>query len=233
MIKNKLLEVIDLKKSFKDPSLVELFSGINFSLSSSEVVAIMGPSGEGKTTFLHLIAGLEKPSSGKIVFLGKDLVSWDPAVLRNQHIGLIFQNFNLIEELSALENVLLPVRIAKKPIFLNEKRAKALLVRVGLGSRIHFPCKILSGGEKQRVAIARSFINNPDLILVDEPTGNLDHTTAKEIHSLLLSTARSEKKALLIVTHNVELASQCDCIYTLQSGKINPLKSKPFSVTKE
>jgi lipoprotein-releasing system ATP-binding protein len=166
---------------------------------------------------------LEKPSSGQLEICGKLVISSSLSILRNRHIGFVFQAFNLLEENTVLENVLMPAKIAREPTHLRSSaylRALFLLEKVGLSSRAGFLAKLLSGGEKQRVAIARALLNNPDLILADEPSGNLDHTNSQAIHQLLLKLAKDEGKTLVIATHNPELASLCDKTYQLKDGKL-------------
>ena len=207
-----LLLLDSVGKIFPHPFPTEIFKEISFSLYPEETLAIVGPSGSGKSTLLHLIASLEKVTTGTIFIEGIPLNKWSIDQLRREMIGLIFQNYNLLEDATSIENVLLPAKIARKatgPKSSSYKRALCLLESVGLKSRSKFPVKFLSGGEKQRVAIARSLINNPKILLADEPTGNLDHHHSEEIATLLFSIAKKEKKALIIVTHDTLLAKQC------------------------
>ncbi len=185
-----------------------------------QTLAITGKSGEGKTTLLHILGTLESPSSGELAFG----LSASPAVLRNRFIGFVFQTYNLLEDCTVLENVLMPAYIARmqtrkgSPAY---NRALSLLEEVGLQDRIHFPAKLLSGGEKQRVAIARALCNDPELILADEPSGNLDHAHSFAIHQLLIGCAKKRNKALVIVTHDLELAKLCDTTRTLMDGVLH------------
>ena len=209
----------DLKKSFLRPSRCDILKGVSLTVNPGETVAIMGPSGVGKSTLLHILGTLDEPSSGSLEISGKNALGDQRAFLRNQHIGFVFQNYNLLDEYSVLENVLMPSRIAR--VGSQEESAKQLLTQVGLENHFHHLAKQLSGGEKQRAAIARALCNNPDLILADEPSGNLDDTNSDRIHDILISTAKSLKKGLIVVTHNQALAKQCDFIYNLQDGVLS------------
>jgi lipoprotein-releasing system ATP-binding protein len=212
-----------LSKSFNSPTKVDVLKEIDLDVEEGESIAIIGNSGEGKSTLLHILGTLEKPSSGQLEICGKLVISSSLSILRNRHIGFVFQAFNLLEENTVLENVLMPAKIAREPTHLRSSaylRALFLLEKVGLSSRAGFLAKLLSGGEKQRVAIARALLNNPDLILADEPSGNLDHTNSQAIHQLLLKLAKDEGKTLVIATHNPELASLCDKTYQLKDGKL-------------
>ena len=200
-----------ISKSFpKVPLLID----ISLDLPPSQSAAICGRSGEGKTTLLHILGALESPDSGEIEIGGQRLTRANSAQIRNQQIGFIFQAYNLLEDFTTLENVLMPARIARKPI--SRQKGLDLLAQVGLEKRADFPAKLLSGGERQRAAIARALCNDPNLILADEPTGNLDRANAKKIGELLLSL----KKSLIIVTHDAELAKLCDRQYLLKEGNL-------------
>ena len=217
----KILEAKCLKKSYYNPVEVPILKEINLTVSRGETVAIMGRSGEGKTTLLHLLGTLEKPCHGGIEIAGQDVSVFNKAAIRNRHIGFVFQSFHLLEDYTALENVLMPARIGRSSISKSSpayQRACNLLTEVGLDSRAHFRSKQLSGGEKQRVAIARALCNDPDLILADEPSGNLDGQTSSMIHDLLFRAAREGNKAMIIVTHDPQLAQRCDRLLTLQNG---------------
>jgi len=212
-----------LSKLFISSSTVRVLDQIDLHVEQGEVIAIMGKSGQGKSTLLHILGTLEKPSSGELHICGQSVRSAPLPLLRNSHIGFIFQSFNLLEDYTVLENILMPAKIARLPAHrqsLSYARAIMLLEKVGLSSRTDFLSKRLSGGEKQRVAIARALLNNPDLILADEPSGNLDCTHSQMVHQLLLKLAKEEGKTLVIVTHDPELASLCDKIYTLKDGKL-------------
>lgn len=214
-----ILKAVGLKKSYRHPTLVEILKGVDLEVMPGESVAIMGASGEGKSTLLQILGTLEKPDEGVLEIAGKRSAS--PAKLRNRYLGFVFQGFHLLEDTTPLQNVLMPALIGGQAIHKRSnayKRATQLLEHVGLSSRMHFPVKLLSGGEKQRVAIARAFCNSPELLLADEPSGNLDHTTSQEIHTLLLNSVQEEKKALIVVTHDNELARLCDRVLVLKGG---------------
>ena len=234
MTKEIILRARCIKKHFSSPAPVHLLHEISLEVEKSAAVAIMGKSGEGKSTLLHILGSLEKATYGEIEICGKKIDHSCNDELRNQHIGFIFQSYNLLEEYTVLENVLMPARIARKnigrasPLYL---RAHELLEKVGLSARAHFLAKLLSGGEKQRTAIARALCNDPELILADEPSGNLDHQHSHAIHQILIQLVRQHQKTLIVVTHDKELASLCDQVFILKDGKLYPdhsiLKSLP------
>lgn len=216
-----ILKARDIRKAYYNPSIVNILSGIDLDVCAGEAVAIKGKSGEGKTTLLHVLGTLEKPCSGVLEIKGQILSSFNKSRIRNQNIAFIFQSFHLLEDYTALENVLIPARIARQNTSSdseNYRRGLQLLESVGLAERAHFHTKLLSGGEKQRVAIARALCNDPDLIFADEPSGNLDGSTAKAIHELLLGFAKNQGKSLVLVTHNNALADMCDTCYLLNQG---------------
>ena len=200
---------------------IEVLSDINLEINSGESVAIVGPSGSGKTTMLGLCAGLDQPTSGKIELAGKnieDLNENQRAELRRDNVGFVFQNFELIPTLTALENVSLPLDLKGGT---NTKAiAEALLNKVGLADRAHHYPSQLSGGEQQRVAIARAFSNNPSIVFADEPTGNLDEETGQHIEDLLFELNREKGTTLILVTHNLELANKAQRIIELKMGKL-------------
>ena len=211
----------NLCKAFQAPVKIDILKNINLEVGNQESVAIMGTSGVGKSTLLHILGTLEKPDSGSIAF-GED-PHQNLAQIRNNDVGFIFQSFFLIDHLTVLQNVLMPARIARKSI--NKKsqayhRALDLLKRVGLFDRRNQLAKTLSGGEKQRACIARALCNNPSFIFADEPTGNLDQETSKTVQDLLLETIRTEKKSLIIVTHDEKFAACCDRVYHLKGGEL-------------
>ncbi len=202
---------------------VEILKGISFDIVRGEFVAVMGTSGSGKSTLLGLVAGLDTPTSGSIQIEGEEISRLgedDLAVLRGRKIGFVFQSYQLIPTLTALENVLLPAELAGEDSAPARDRARELLKTVGLEERLdHYPVQ-LSGGEQQRVALARAFIRKPPLLLADEPTGNLDSVNGKHVLELLLSLNRSEGATLVLVTHDRELASHATRIITLRDGRI-------------
>lgn len=209
-----ILQAKKVYKRFEKPAPVEVLKGVSLEVQAGETVAITGKSGEGKSTLLHILGTLEKPSEGAIFICGKPLLNLPE--IRNRHIGFIFQTFNLLEDYTVLENIMMPAKIGRRP--LSVEKALQLLEEVGLSHRADFPSKLLSGGEKQRAAIARALCNDPDLILADEPSGNLDHAHSIVIHELLINSAKKRNKALVIVTHDKELASLCDRGYLLMDG---------------
>lgn len=218
-----ILRAKDIHKTFEEPTKVEVLSGISLEVESGQTIAITGKSGEGKSTLLHILGTLEKPTRGELEICGKDVASHPLHQIRNEHIGFIFQTFNLLDDYTVIENVLMPAKIARKPTGEDSaafKRALGLLDEVGLSSRAFFPAKVLSGGEKQRAAIARALCNDPELILADEPSGNLDHSHSVGIHELLIGSAKKWEKSLVIVTHDKELASLCNRTYLLMDGKL-------------
>lgn len=208
-----------LKKSYYTPSQVEVLRGADFEAKAGESIAIMGKSGEGKSTLLHILGTLENPCSGTIEFLGKSLNNYSLPELRNEKIGFVFQTHNLLEDYTLLENLLMPARIARKVP--ERKKAMQLLEEVGLVHRAEFLAKQLSGGEKQRASIARAFFNDPELILADEPSGNLDRGNSQIIHELLLRSVKERGKTLIVVTHDRELADMCDRQLTLKEGVLH------------
>ncbi|MGY8669794.1 MAG: ABC transporter ATP-binding protein [Candidatus Poseidoniales archaeon] len=200
---------------------VEAVRGVNLSIKSGEMVAIMGPSGCGKTTLLNILCGIDDPSAGIVTVSGKLLygISDDERTgLRAKHMGFIFQQFNLLPVLTALENVELPLLVGKVDAAKARIKARKALDSVGLGDRYdHRPAE-LSGGQQQRVAVARAFVHSPDVILCDEPTGNLDSRTSTEIMDLLIALNRDEGVTLVIVTHDEEIAARCHRILHMSDG---------------
>lgn len=216
-----LLEAKNISKSFYHPKVVPVLKDISLQIKAGESVAIVGRSGEGKSTLLQILGTLEDPCHGSLFINGEKVVHSNRTHVRNEKIGFVFQSFHLLEDYTTLENVLMPARIARFSInrgSLAEQRALSLLEMVGLTDRAHFHTKYLSGGEKQRVALARAMCNNPSLILADEPSGNLDSQTAQMIHEILLRFAHEQQKALLLVTHDRELALLCKRQYELRHG---------------
>lgn len=219
-----MIKVIDLKKFYRMGTVtVRALRGINLTIEDGESLSIMGPSGSGKSTLLNLLGALDKPTSGSVYFDGIDLARVDESVLyqlRRKKVGFVFQSFNLIPTLSALENVLIPLVPTTVSKIEGYKRAKELLVTVGLEKRILHKPSEMSGGEQQRVAVARALINNPKIILADEPTGNVDTKTGKEIINLLGDLNRNMKTTLIVVTHDPEISKSTGRIIRLRDGAI-------------
>ena len=202
---------------------LEVLRGVDLSVARGEFVALRGASGAGKSTLLHLLGGLDKPDTGEIFFAGKNLATLPAAKLaelRNRKVGFVFQAYHLLPELSALENVCLPARIARVSAAATAERGRELLMRVGLGERMDHRPYELSGGEQQRVAIARAMINSPELILADEPTGNLDSHTGGEIIDLLCALRDERQTTLVIATHDATLAARAPKVVQLVDGQI-------------
>lgn len=217
-----VLKIEHLSKTYQSGNgLLTVLDSVSFELDQGDSVSIVGPSGSGKTTLLGLAAGLDHPSSGKVILCGNDMgaLSEDErALVRNKHVGFVFQSFRLIPTLTAVENVMVPAELR------GDKKAKAeaveLLENVGLGDRVnHYPAQ-LSGGEQQRVALARAFINRPEILFADEPTGNLDDETGEIIVKLLFRLNKEAGTTLVLVTHNLELAGQTGRIIRLKGGQL-------------
>ena len=219
-----ILTTEELTKTFKsgDHSLTVL-DHVSFSIEKGISCAIVGPSGSGKTTLLGLCAGLDKPSSGSVTLNSHRISEFSEQELskiRNEQIGFVFQSFQLIPTLTALENVMVPIELRGVPYKDVEKRALDLLESVGLRERTHHYPNQLSGGEQQRVGLARAFIHKPEILFADEPTGNLDGETGSQIEDLLFDLNKDQGTTLIIVTHDRELAARCDRIIELKNGKL-------------
>jgi ABC-type lipoprotein export system ATPase subunit len=219
-----MLDARDLHKSYEmGPRSLEVLRGVSLKIGRGDFVALRGASGAGKSTLLHLLGGLDTPNAGEIWFDGKNLATLSNnllARLRNLKVGFIFQAYHLLPELDALENVCLPARMARVPAAQAEARARELLARVGLKERVEHRPTELSGGEQQRVAIARALINGPELILADEPTGNLDSHTGDEIIDLLCTLRTEHKTTLVIATHDAKVAERAPKVVELVDGQI-------------
>ncbi|WP_024851060.1 lipoprotein-releasing ABC transporter ATP-binding protein LolD [Hydrogenovibrio kuenenii] len=209
-----ILEAQDLHKTYKDGKLkTPVINGVDFQLYPDETVAIIGSSGSGKSTLLHLLGGLDTPTQGRVSLMGQDfsgLSTVKRGNLRNLHMGFIYQFHFLLPELTAIENVMLPLRVRREAPKVAEKHAAELLDRVGLSHRSHHKPSELSGGERQRVAIARALITKPACVLADEPTGNLDEGSANQVFDLMLELNREMHTSIVMVTHDLRLASRMD-----------------------
>lgn len=219
-----VLQCRNIGKRYEEgPQSVEVLKGVELSLLPGERVAIIGSSGSGKTTLLNLLGGLDTPSEGSVWLVGEELSALGEkarGLLRNRAMGFVYQFHHLLPEFSALENVCMPLLIGATPLAEARQRASALLERVGLGHRLgHKPAE-LSGGERQRVAIARALVNRPALVLLDEPTGNLDQNTARGIQELMQELSHALNTAFLVVTHDVALARQMDRVLRLEGGRL-------------
>lgn len=217
-----MLKVESLTKTYRTAGgSLTVLRDVSFELESGASLAVVGPSGSGKTTLLGLCAGLDGATSGMVALAGEPLGGLDEdarALVRNAHVGFVFQNFQLIPTLTALENVLVPVELRGEGG--RDDEARALLARVGLGERCdHYPVQ-LSGGEQQRVALARAFMNRPKILFCDEPTGNLDGDTAHAMVDLIFGLNREKGTTLVLVTHDLELATKCNRIIRLKSGAV-------------
>lgn len=209
-----LLQVRDLVKTFgTGEAATRVLRGLSLRLEAGEMAALLGPSGSGKSTLLTILGTLMKPTSGQHVMLGQDLIAADDRALtefRNAHIGFVFQFHNLLPDFTALENVIFPTAVREgRETAPARARGRDLLARMGLAERIHFPATNLSGGQKQRVAVARALMNSPELVLADEPTGNLDRVSAMQVMELIAQINQEEGTTFLISTHDDKIASLC------------------------
>jgi lipoprotein-releasing system ATP-binding protein len=221
-----LLEVMDVYKGFtKGNTWLDVLKGVTLEVSGGEMLAVVGPSGSGKSTLLYLIGALERPDRGMIRFHGHDIFEFseqEQAAFRNQHVGLVFQFHHLLPELTALENVMLPGLMARRVRREVLAEATVLLTTMGLAERMGHRPGELSGGEQQRVAIARALVNHPDLVLADEPTGNLDRQSGEAIQGLLRSLNQERKQTFIVVTHNEAFAKALDRTVRLIDGELFP-----------
>ena len=229
---NTLLDVRNVHKTFVDHDIhTPVLKGVTFQLDRGETVALLGPSGSGKSTLLTILGTLLKPTSGSLRMLDRELTQLDERELsafRNRHLGFIFQFHHLLPDFSALENVYFPnaARVGRETRAARE-RAEYLLERVGLSDRMHYRATRLSGGQKQRVAIARALMNEPELVLADEPTGNLDRESADQAFQLLMEIQRETGTTFLVSTHDRELANRCDRRIHVRNGTVHAGATTP------
>ncbi|RJX71908.1 lipoprotein-releasing ABC transporter ATP-binding protein LolD [Vibrio sinensis] len=219
---SNLLQCHNVSKTYQEGALdTQVLKGVSFELKRGELVSIIGTSGSGKSTLLHILGALDEASEGHVTFLDQNLSALSSnkqASLRNKHLGFIYQFHHLLSDFSAVENVAMPLLIGGMKVSEAKLTAQALLEKVGLSHRLDHRPSELSGGERQRVAIARALVNNPDLVLADEPTGNLDHKTALAIYDLMRELNRESGTAFLVVTHDGELAAKMDRQLHMQDG---------------
>jgi lipoprotein-releasing system ATP-binding protein len=223
-VTDHFLSVRDLCKSYNTSGArIDILKQANLELNAGETLAIVGASGIGKSTLLHLLGALDRPDSGTYLFQGEDIFLFDNvrlAKFRNESLGFVFQFHYLLPEFSALENTMMPVLIKGLSKQKAREGAEAVLVRVGLKDRLHFRVGKLSGGEQQRVALARALVLNPAILLADEPSGNLDKASSERVHSLLLEVNKEFCMTLIVVTHNMELASYMSRRMTIVDGQL-------------
>jgi len=220
-----MLEATDLTRTFVggDGGLLTVLDGVSLAVGRGEMVAIVGASGAGKSTLLHLLGALDRPTRGRVAIGGEALNGLGDealAELRNRKVGFVFQFHHLLREFSALENVMIPLRIAGRSAADARARAASLLERVGLGGRMTHRPSELSGGEQQRTAVARALALDPAVVLADEPSGNLDHTNSERLHDLFAQVSRDLAMAMVIATHNRSLAARADRVLMLEDGKL-------------
>ncbi|MGQ3890646.1 lipoprotein-releasing ABC transporter ATP-binding protein LolD [Legionella sp. CNM-4043-24] len=223
-----ILSCLNLSKTYYDASSsVDVLKGVDFTIRRGDRIAIVGPSGSGKSTLLHLLGGLDNPVAGEVSMQGvswKSLSEKKRCELRNRQLGFIYQFHHLLPEFSAMENVAMPLLLASESIVSAREKALDILDKVGLASRAAHKPSQLSGGERQRVAIARALVHQPQCVLADEPTGNLDNATAVKIIELMLDLNQHMNTALVIVTHDQNLASRMDKILTIQNGLVSGIE---------
>ena len=222
-----ILQCVDLSKRYEETQQsIDVFNQVHFSVMPAEFIGILGVSGAGKSTFLHLLAGLDTPSSGDVLLRGNNLTKMsevDKSRMRNQHLGFIYQFHHLLPEFNALENVCMPLWIQGVSSKVAKKQAAELIDRVGLSQRATHRIAELSGGERQRIAIARALVTKPSCVLADEPTGNLDAQTAEQVFGLMTELNKTLKTSFVIVTHNKALTKQMDRSFMLTHGKLTSL----------
>jgi lipoprotein-releasing system ATP-binding protein len=217
-----MIQAQNLTKIYKSPaSQVVVFEDLNFEVQAGSLFAIIGPSGAGKSTLLHLLGGLDRPTRGDVLFKNQSIFQWQASQLaqfRNRHVGFVFQFHHLLPEFTALENTMMPKLIRGDDRNSTEAAARQILDRVGLARRLDHKVGEVSGGEQQRIAIARALIGQPELLLADEPTGNLDHRTGEVIFQMIRELHRERGLTSIIVTHNERIAAHCDEVWELDAG---------------
>lgn len=227
-----VVEARDLHRSFADVESggegreIHVLRGVDVVIRARDTVSIVGPSGAGKSTLLHLLGGLDRPSRGRVALAGSELTGLadrEMARLRNRHVGFVFQFHHLLRDFSAVENVMMPLLVAGRPEAEARDRAAVVLEQVGLSHRLGHRPRELSGGEQQRVAVARALANEPPLLLADEPSGNLDVDTSERLHDLLFSMVDEHDSALVLVTHNRDLADRASRRLRIRGGALEPV----------
>lgn len=230
----EIIKIRDVRKKYQMGSeVISAIGGISLDIKQGEICCLLGTSGSGKSTLLNLVAGLEKPSGGTIVFNKQHIerMSEDQlASFRQKYVGFVFQSYNLLSTLTALENVTLPLIFRKVPLQERTQRAMEMLRAVGLEDRANHKPSQMSGGQQQRVSIARAFINHPQVVFADEPTGNLDTKTTYEMMDLITGLARKNNQTLVIVTHDLEISSYADRIIHLSDGLIESIKENEHKI---
>ena len=220
-----VLEAHDIAKTYRggDGSTLHILNGVDLTVRRGEMIAIVGESGAGKSTLLHVVGALDRPTRGHVLIGGEpinDRTDDELAAIRNRKVGFVFQYHHLLREFSALENVMMPLRIGGTPVVEARSRAERLLARLGLSDRMHHRPSELSGGEQQRTAVARALAVDPAVLLADEPTGNLDHRNAEVLHEVFAQLARDLEIGMVVVTHNRTLAARADRALLLEDGRL-------------
>ncbi|MBO5037490.1 MAG: ABC transporter ATP-binding protein [Clostridia bacterium] len=231
-----VIKVENLKKIYKlGTESVTALGGVDLEINKGEICFLVGTSGSGKSTLLNMIAGLEKPTSGTVVLNGTHIEKMNErklAVFRQKNLGFVFQSYNLLPTMTAQENVAMPLMFSGKKQSVRDKKAKAMLLAVGLGARLRHKPTQMSGGQQQRVAIARAFVSDPPIILADEPTGNLDSSTTVEVMNMIVDLVRKNNQTLVVVTHEPELAVYGDKVVHIKDGMIERMEINSDPVRK-